>query len=229
MIDDRSGVECPPRAGADRRRPRRRARRGPWVPEAVLAAGAVGFAALNGSWIWTVRRGLPFSIDEAGYLQRAIRDGQHLVHGGAGGLLAAIRTPDIRAPLVQVVASLAYPLGSHRPLGTAGQPPSVLRGDRGRCLCAGSGIAAALVGSADSASGRMHTGGLGPVEKLHVSGDGHGYLRRCGRGPDRSTGRSPTRPSPSGARGIQRVTAATSGSRLGCRTLKTSRPHVELR
>ena len=57
-----------------------------------------------------MRRGLPFSIDEAGYLQRAIRDGQHLVHGGAGGLLVAIRTPDIQAPLVPVVASLAYPL-----------------------------------------------------------------------------------------------------------------------
>ncbi len=82
----------------------------PWLPEAVLASGALALAAANGWWIWTVRRGLPYSIDEAGYLQRAIRDGQHLVHGGAAGLLSAIRTPDIQAPLVPVVASLAYPL-----------------------------------------------------------------------------------------------------------------------
>ncbi len=85
-------------------------RRWSWPPEAVLVAGALALAAANGWWIWTARRGLPYSIDEAGYLQRAIRDGQHLVHGGAGALLAAIRTPDIQAPLVPVLGSLAYPL-----------------------------------------------------------------------------------------------------------------------
>jgi 4-amino-4-deoxy-L-arabinose transferase-like glycosyltransferase len=86
------------------------ARRWAWPPEAVLVAGALALAAANGWWIWTARRDLPYSIDEAGYLQRAIRDGQHLVHGGAAGLLAAIRTPDIQAPLVPVLGSLAYPL-----------------------------------------------------------------------------------------------------------------------
>jgi hypothetical protein len=82
--------------------------RWPWA-ELALGLASVSLAATNGWWVWTARRGLPYSIDEAGYLQRAIRDGQALVHGGPGGLLAAIRTPDIQAPLVPVLASLAYP------------------------------------------------------------------------------------------------------------------------
>jgi hypothetical protein len=82
--------------------------RWPW-PELALSLASVVLAATNGWWVWTARRGLPYSIDEAGYLQRAIRDGQALLQGGPGGLLAAIRTPDIQAPLVPVVAALAYP------------------------------------------------------------------------------------------------------------------------
>src|ERR1039458_2180051 len=82
--------------------------RWPWA-ELALGLASASVAATNGWWVWTARRGLPYSIDEAGYLQRAIRDGQALVHGGPGGLLAAIRTPDIQAPLVPVLASLAYP------------------------------------------------------------------------------------------------------------------------
>lgn len=80
----------------------------PW-PELALGFAAVSLAAANGWWVWTARRGLPYSIDEAGYLQRAIRDGQALLQSGPGGLLTAIRTPDIQAPLVPVVAALAYP------------------------------------------------------------------------------------------------------------------------
>lgn len=79
-------------------------------PELALVLGTAALSSANGWWVWTARRGLPYSIDEAGYLQRAIRDGQHLVQGGVGGLLTAIHTPDIQAPLVPVVASLAYPL-----------------------------------------------------------------------------------------------------------------------
>jgi len=74
-----------------------------------MGLATVSLAATNGWWVWTARKGLPYSIDEAGYLQRTIRDGQALLHGGPGGLLSAIRTPDIQAPLVPVVASLAYP------------------------------------------------------------------------------------------------------------------------
>ena len=80
-----------------------------WAPEVMLGCAAVLLSAANGWWVWTVRARMPYSIDEAGYLQRAIRDGQALVHGGVVGLVAAVRSPDIQAPLVPVIGALAYP------------------------------------------------------------------------------------------------------------------------
>ena len=101
---------CGTPAPAPAAQPLRGARRFHWPwPELALGFATVSLAATNGWWVWTARRDLPYSIDEAGYLQRAIRDGQALLHGGPGGLLSAIRTPDIQAPLVPVVAALAYP------------------------------------------------------------------------------------------------------------------------
>src|SRR5664279_1117534 len=53
------------------------------VPLVVLIGTAV---AVNLWWIDTYRRGLPFDIDEAGYLQRALTDASFLTTGGLGAV-----------------------------------------------------------------------------------------------------------------------------------------------
>lgn len=70
----------------------------------VLLGVAVG---LNVWWIDTHLRGMPFSIDAAGYLQRAVRDGDALRSGGISAYVQVIRTPaDYQAPLLTAASGL---------------------------------------------------------------------------------------------------------------------------
>lgn len=56
---------------------------------------------VNAWWIYVHLRGMPFDIDAAGYLQRAIRDEDALRSGGLGAYVRTVRTPgDIQAPLL---------------------------------------------------------------------------------------------------------------------------------
>ena len=66
-----------------------------WLALAALCIGAV---VLNLWWIDTRRRGLPFTIDGAAYLQRAFWDGQALRESGLGGFIRTVRGPDLRRP-----------------------------------------------------------------------------------------------------------------------------------
>jgi len=71
-------------------------------------------------WLAVHRPGLPFDLDEAGYLQRAVRDSDALHAGGLIQLLHVARQPDPQAPLVTVTAGFARFLtgaGPYRLLG----------------------------------------------------------------------------------------------------------------
>lgn len=71
----------------------------------------------NLSWVHANRRGLPFDIDEAGYLQRALRDDDALRGGGLSGLWHAYRLPDPQAPMLTMVAALWRHLTHSGPVG----------------------------------------------------------------------------------------------------------------
>jgi hypothetical protein len=72
----------------------------------ALSALTVFVVVTNLLWVHAHRRGLPFDIDEAGYLQRAIRDADALRYGGLSGLWHTFRLPDPQAPLLPVVSAL---------------------------------------------------------------------------------------------------------------------------
>jgi 4-amino-4-deoxy-L-arabinose transferase-like glycosyltransferase len=76
-----------------------------WQPMAlvVVLVIATGF---NLWWMYLHRRGLPLEIDEAGYLQRAVRDADALHAGGLTSLWSTVRLPDPQAPLLTVVAGV---------------------------------------------------------------------------------------------------------------------------
>ena len=78
-----------------------------WQP-AVVAVMLVVTVSVNLWWVATHRRGLPYDIDEAGYLQRAVRDADALHSGGALSLWSTVRLPDPQAPLLTVVASIFH-------------------------------------------------------------------------------------------------------------------------
>jgi hypothetical protein len=76
-----------------------------WQPLAL--AGVLCFTvSVNVWWVATHRRGLPFDIDEAGYLQRAVRDAQALHANGLGSLWSSLRLPDPQAPLLPMTGGL---------------------------------------------------------------------------------------------------------------------------
>jgi 4-amino-4-deoxy-L-arabinose transferase-like glycosyltransferase len=74
-----------------------------WQP-LVLTGIVLAACAVNLWWIAAHRSGLPFDIDEAGYLQRAVRDADALHAGGLSSLWSTVRGPDPQAPLLPVVA-----------------------------------------------------------------------------------------------------------------------------
>jgi hypothetical protein len=77
----------------------------PWQP--LVLAGILCFTVSVNAW-WTVthRRGLPFDIDEAGYLQRAVRDAQALHAHGLWGIWTSLRLPDPQAPLLPMTGGI---------------------------------------------------------------------------------------------------------------------------
>jgi 4-amino-4-deoxy-L-arabinose transferase-like glycosyltransferase len=88
----------------------------PWQP--LTLAGVLCFAvSVNVWWISAHRPGLPFDIDESGYLQRAIRDGQALHASGLGGLWSALRLPDPQAPLLPMTGGVVHWITGAGPYG----------------------------------------------------------------------------------------------------------------
>lgn len=89
----------------DGRRPRRVGHLPGWTVAVVTLTGVVVLTVIaNLWWIAVHRPGLPFDVDESGYLQRAIRDSDALHAGGLSQLLHVVRQPDPQAPLVPVTA-----------------------------------------------------------------------------------------------------------------------------
>ncbi len=76
-----------------------------WQP-VTLAALLVVTVPINLWWVAAHRSGLPFDIDEAGYLQRAVRDADALHAGGLVSLWSTVRLPDPQAPLLTVVGGV---------------------------------------------------------------------------------------------------------------------------
>jgi hypothetical protein len=88
------------------------------------AAAAVALCLLsalvvtvNLLWVRAHRRGLPFDIDEAGYLQRAIHDADVLRAGGLSGLWHVLRLPDPQAPLLPITAAVVRLATDAGPVG----------------------------------------------------------------------------------------------------------------
>ncbi len=73
--------------------------------------------SVNAWWINAHRTGLPFDIDEAGYLQRGIRDTQALHASGLRGLWSALRLPDPQAPLLPVTSGIVRWITGAGPYG----------------------------------------------------------------------------------------------------------------
>src|SRR6516165_3283832 len=78
-----------------------------WQP-AVVAVMLVVTVSVDLGWVTPRRHGLPYDIDEAGYLQRAVRDADALHSGGVLSLWSTYRLPDPQAPLLTVVAGVFH-------------------------------------------------------------------------------------------------------------------------
>jgi hypothetical protein len=88
----------------------------PWQP-LTLAGVLCVTVSVNAWWIATYRRGLPFDIDEAGYLQRAVQDAQALHANGLGGIWSALRLADPQAPLVPMTGGMVRWITGAGPYG----------------------------------------------------------------------------------------------------------------
>ena len=89
------------------REPRDRSRNVVWQPVA-LAGVLLLTVSINLWWVATYRRGLPYDIDESGYLQRAVRDANALHSGGLSSLWSTVRLHDPQAPLLTAVAGVFH-------------------------------------------------------------------------------------------------------------------------
>lgn len=74
---------------------------------ALLGLATLGLVG-NITWIARHRRGLPFDIDEAGYLQRAFRNSDALHLHGIAGFIRTLRSPDPQAPMLTAVGGLIH-------------------------------------------------------------------------------------------------------------------------
>ena len=63
------------------------------------------------------RRGLPFDIDESGYLLRALEDAAALSNQGLWGFLVHLHSPDPQAPLLPATAGIFKYLTGAGPIG----------------------------------------------------------------------------------------------------------------
>lgn len=75
---------------------------------AALSLGFLIAAAIAANlwWLDSYRRGLPYSIDEAGYLQRGVAFAQQIASHGIPGFVDLWRRPDIVAPLLPAVSGV---------------------------------------------------------------------------------------------------------------------------
>ena len=87
-----------------------------------VAAGAalLGLAIANLVWLHGYRFGLPFNIDEAGYLQRSIQYQQAIDAGSVRQLIAHWQTPDIVAPVLPFLAGIVQSVLHLTPWGIVG-------------------------------------------------------------------------------------------------------------
>ncbi|HMC39087.1 MAG TPA: glycosyltransferase family 39 protein, partial [Acidimicrobiales bacterium] len=88
-----------------------------WTGPVALAGLVAASGGVNAGWIARNRRGLPFDIDEAGYLQRAVRDGGALTRHGLTGLWRAYRLPDPQAPALPMTAGVLRAVTGWGPTG----------------------------------------------------------------------------------------------------------------
>jgi dolichyl-phosphate-mannose-protein mannosyltransferase len=88
------------------------------VALAVLAGASSIVVIANLFWLRAHRVGMPFNIDEAGYLQRAIRDGDALRTGGISALWHLYREPDPQAPLLPLFTGVWHFITNSGPLGS---------------------------------------------------------------------------------------------------------------
>ncbi len=86
-------------------------------PNLAIAVVLIGAVVVNTAWIYRWRRGFPVTIDEAGYLQRSLRDGQALSSHGLVGLWQAFHGPDPQAPLLPLVAGVVQAMTGLGPTG----------------------------------------------------------------------------------------------------------------
>ena len=87
------------------------------VAALALAALTAFVVVLNLLWVRAHREGLPFDIDESGYLQRAMRDGDALGHGGLSGIWDAFRLKDPQAPMLPIAAGIWHQISNAGPVG----------------------------------------------------------------------------------------------------------------
>ncbi len=87
-----------------------------WPLVLICAVGSAG----NLVWIAQHRRGLPFDIDEAGYLERALIDGRALDRGGITGFFSHLHSPDPQAPLLPATAGVVRSVLGVGPVGMMG-------------------------------------------------------------------------------------------------------------
>lgn len=83
----------------------------------LLALLLMGGLMVNIWWVYAWRRGLPFDIDEAGYLQRALNDATILRGDGIAGLWRLVHTSDPQAPLLPTVAGTIHAVTGLGPTG----------------------------------------------------------------------------------------------------------------
>jgi hypothetical protein len=66
------------------------------------------FIIMNVRWVWLYRHGQPLDIDEAGYLNISLVDLRALKDSGLIGLIRAIETPGIQAPVTPAMSAISY-------------------------------------------------------------------------------------------------------------------------
>ena len=82
-----------------------------------LLAIIVASTWVNLWWVGHYRRGLPFDIDESGYILRALEDAAALTYHGVWGFLVHLHSSDPQAPLLPAAAGVFRNLTGVGPIG----------------------------------------------------------------------------------------------------------------
>lgn len=78
----------------------------PWLAQAGAALALLALVVANLVWLHHYRFGLPFNIDEAGYLQRSLQYQQAIDAGSVHQVISHWQTPDIVAPVLPFTAGV---------------------------------------------------------------------------------------------------------------------------